>query len=129
GLADRPRFCPPERAAVRINRSCAAHCPPELFRDKIEMPDARVAPSRGMAQRKISLRAWELTMGKLSGNDIPKLAKILTSTLSFEDLEMFVQASTGDRLFDVYVSKDRPKLPMIVQLLNVLEDLGQTENF
>ena len=68
-------------------------------------------------------------MRKLSGNDIPKLAKILTSTLSFEDLEMFVQASTGDRLFDVYVSKDKPKLPMIVQLLNVLEDLGQTEKF
>ena len=34
-------------------------------------------------------------------------------------------ASTGDRLYDVYVSKDKPKVPMIVQLLNTLEELGK----
>ena len=64
-------------------------------------------------------------MGTLSGEDIKKLAKLLATTLSFDDLAIFVHASTGDRLFDVFVSKDQPKVPMIVQLLNSLEDLGE----
>ena len=68
-------------------------------------------------------------MGTLSGEDIKKLAKLLATTLSFDDLAIFVHASTGDRLFDVFVSKDQPKIPMIVQLLNSLEDLGQTATF
>jgi V8-like Glu-specific endopeptidase len=68
-------------------------------------------------------------MGALSGEDIKKLAKLLATTLSFDDLAIFVHASTGDRLFDVFVSKDQPKIPMIVQLLNALEDLGSTEKF
>lgn len=68
-------------------------------------------------------------MGTLSGEDIKKLAKLLTTALSFDDLAIFVHASTGDRLFDVFVSKDQPKFPMIVQLLNSLEDLGQTATF
>ena len=68
-------------------------------------------------------------MGTLSGEDIKKLAKLLATTLSFDDLAIFVHASTGDRLFDVFVSKDQPKVPMIVQLLNSLEDLGSTATF
>jgi V8-like Glu-specific endopeptidase len=68
-------------------------------------------------------------MGALSGEDIKKLAKLLATTLSFDDLAIFVHASTGDRLFDVFVSKDQPKIPMLVQLLNALEDLGSTEKF
>jgi hypothetical protein len=68
-------------------------------------------------------------MGTLSGEDIKKLAKLLATTLSFDDLAIFVHSSTGDRLFDVFVSKDQPKIPMIVQLLNSLEDLGQTATF
>jgi hypothetical protein len=68
-------------------------------------------------------------MRMLSGEDIKKLAPLLASTLSFADLELFVQASTGDRLYDVYVSKDQPKVPMIVQLLNTLQDLGKTSTF
>jgi hypothetical protein len=68
-------------------------------------------------------------MGTLSGEDIKKLAKLLATTLSFDDLAIFVHASTGDRLFDVFVSKDQPKIPMIVQLLNSLEDLGSTATF
>jgi trypsin-like peptidase len=68
-------------------------------------------------------------MGTLSGEDIKKLAKLLATTLSFDDLAIFVHASTGDRLYDVFVSKDQPKIPMIVQLLNSLEDLGSTATF
>ncbi len=68
-------------------------------------------------------------MGTLSGEDIKKLAKLLATTLSFDDLAIFVHASTGDRLFDVFVSKDQPKIPMLVQLLNALEDLGSTATF
>jgi V8-like Glu-specific endopeptidase len=65
----------------------------------------------------------------LSGDDIAKLARLLAGTLSFDDLELFTHASTGDRLYDVYVSKDKPKVPMIVQLLNTLEELGKTSSF
>ena len=65
----------------------------------------------------------------LSGEDIAKLAPLLAGTLSFDDLELFVHASTGDRLYDVYVSRDKPKVPTIVQLLNTLQDLGRTSTF
>jgi len=68
-------------------------------------------------------------MGMLSGEDIAKLAPLLASTLSFDDLELFTHASTGDRLYDVYVSRDRPKVPMIAQLLNTLQELGRTSTF
>jgi Trypsin-like peptidase domain len=68
-------------------------------------------------------------MAMLSGDDIAKLARLLAGTLSFDDLELFTHASTGDRLYDVYVSKDKPKVPMIVQLLNTLEELGKTSIF
>src|SRR5215208_3240243 len=68
-------------------------------------------------------------MPDLSGEDIAKLSKLLASTLSFDDLESFVHASTGDRLYDVYVSREKPKVRMIEQLLNVLQELGQTPKF
>ena len=68
-------------------------------------------------------------MGKLSGEDIKKLAVLLNGTLGFDDLEIFVQASTGDRLYDSFVGKGKPKLPTIVDLLNALEDLGTTSAF
>jgi hypothetical protein len=68
-------------------------------------------------------------MEPLSGQDIAKLARLLAGTLSFDDLESFVHASTGDRLYDVFVSRDQPKVPMLVQLLNTLEDLGKTSTF
>jgi hypothetical protein len=65
----------------------------------------------------------------LSGQDIAKLAPLLADTLSFDNLELFTQASTGDRLYDVYVSRDKPKVAMITQLLNTLEELGRTPTF
>ena len=68
-------------------------------------------------------------MGKLSGDEIKKLAGLLSSTLSFDDLEIFVQASTGDRLYDAFVGKGKPKLPTIIDLLNALEELGTTAAF
>jgi hypothetical protein len=68
-------------------------------------------------------------MERLSGQDIAQLARLLAGTLSFDDLESFVHASTGDRLYDVFVSPDQPKLPMLVKLLNTLEDFGKTGSF
>jgi hypothetical protein len=68
-------------------------------------------------------------MGKLSGEQIRRLAQLLTGTLSFDDLESYVHASTGDRLYDAFVGEGRPKLATIVDLLNALEDLGTTSAF
>jgi hypothetical protein len=68
-------------------------------------------------------------VGKLSGEEIRKLGVLLSSTLSFDDLEIFVQASTGDRLYDAFVGKGKPKLATITDLLNALEDLGTTSAF
>jgi hypothetical protein len=68
-------------------------------------------------------------MDKLSPDDIQKLAAKLITTLSFDDLEFFVQVSTGDKLFDFYVAKDQPKFPMMVKLLDALESLGRTGKF
>src|SRR5580704_9990356 len=71
----------------------------------------------------------EFLMGKLSGQDIANLAQLLAGTLDFSDLESFVFASTGDRLYDAFVAKDQPKTPMIRKLLEELEDLGTTSDF
>jgi V8-like Glu-specific endopeptidase len=68
-------------------------------------------------------------MDKLKPEDIDALAAKLTDTLSFDDLEFFVYASTGDKLFDFFVFKDQPKFPMIVKLLEALERLGRTGKF
>jgi hypothetical protein len=68
-------------------------------------------------------------MGKLSGQDIARLARLLSGTLSFDDLESYVHASTGDRLYDAFVGEGKPKLATLTDLLNALEDLGTTSAF
>lgn len=68
-------------------------------------------------------------MGKLSGEDISRLAKLLSGTLNLNDLESFVYASTGDRLFVEYVAPGKPLKPTINDLLIALEDSGITSKF
>jgi len=68
-------------------------------------------------------------MPRLSGQDIADLATLLADTLSFEDLEMYVHASTGDKLYVAYVGKGQPLKPTIFALLNALEELGITPKF
>jgi V8-like Glu-specific endopeptidase len=68
-------------------------------------------------------------MTKLSGRDIELLSDKLTDTLDFEQLEAFVHASTGDRIYDKYVGRGKPLYPTITELLNVLERLGTTVYF
>jgi hypothetical protein len=68
-------------------------------------------------------------MGKLSGDDIAKLGTLLADSLSFEDLESYVHASTGDRLYVEYVGEGRPRRPTVVALLNALEERGITALF
>ena len=59
-------------------------------------------------------------MPKLTGQDIAELGTLLADTLSFEDLEMYVHASTGDKLYVAYVGKGLPLKPTVVALLNAL---------
>jgi V8-like Glu-specific endopeptidase len=68
-------------------------------------------------------------MGKLTGEEVRTLAKMLSQTLSQVDLESFVYASTGDQLYDEFVEKNLPKRPMIEKLLIALEQLDVTSNF
>src|ERR1700709_589025 len=68
-------------------------------------------------------------MGKLSGEDIKRLATLLSGTLSLNDLESFVYASTGDRLFVEFVAPGKPLRPTISDLLIALEDIGSTSKF
>jgi hypothetical protein len=68
-------------------------------------------------------------MGRLSGEDIKRLATLLSGTLNLNDLESFVYASTGDRLFVEYVAPGKPLKPTISDLLIALEDSGITSKF
>ncbi len=68
-------------------------------------------------------------MPKLTGQDIAELGTLLADTLSFEDLEMYVHASTGDKLYVAYVGKGLPLKPTVVALLNALEGPGITPKF
>src|SRR4051812_46591801 len=68
-------------------------------------------------------------MPKLSGEDIRRLSTLLSGTLSLNDLESFVYASTGDRLFVEYVAPGKPLRPTINDLLIALEDTGSTAKF
>lgn len=68
-------------------------------------------------------------MPELSGNDLDKLARALAGAMSFDDLSIFVHASTGDRLFVEYVGPGKPLKPTIVDLLNALEERGTTNRF
>jgi hypothetical protein len=68
-------------------------------------------------------------MAKLSGQEVEKLAKILTTALSFDDLQSFVYASTGDQLYDEFVAQGQPKTVTIRKLLIALEEQGTTADF
>jgi hypothetical protein len=68
-------------------------------------------------------------MPKLSGEDIRRLATLLSGTLSSNDLESFVYASTGDRLFVEFVAPGKPLRPTISDLLIALEEIGSTAKF
>ena len=68
-------------------------------------------------------------MGKLTGEDVRSLAGSLSKTLDFPDLQSFVYASTGDQLYDAFVTPNQPKRPMIEELLKALERLDTTGNF
>jgi hypothetical protein len=65
----------------------------------------------------------------LNGREIDGLAELLSSTLNFLDLERYVHASTGDRLFAEFVSQGKPLEDTIFDLLNRLEERGQTSLF
>lgn len=65
-------------------------------------------------------------MTKLTPQDISRLARLLVGSLDFFDLETMVAKATGDGLYDYYVARNQPKMPMIVELLNALERLGET---
>ena len=68
-------------------------------------------------------------MAELSGENIDRLSRELAHALSFDDLAIFVHASTGDRLFEEYVTPGKPLRPTIVDLLNALEKSGVTAVF
>lgn len=68
-------------------------------------------------------------MGSLKGQEIVELAKLLSTALNISALELYVQESTGDRLFVELVAPGKPIYPTIVDLLNRLEELGQTSVF
>lgn len=68
-------------------------------------------------------------MPSLSGGDIDKLARALAGAMNFDDLSIFVHASTGDRLYVEYVGTGKPLKPTIVDLLNALEERGITVQF
>ncbi|MBA1139447.1 trypsin-like serine peptidase [Mesorhizobium neociceri] len=68
-------------------------------------------------------------MSNLSGTAIAELGKLIADTLSFDDLNEFVHASTGDRLFVEYVGLGKPRRATVIELLNALEELGTTKLF
>lgn len=68
-------------------------------------------------------------MDRLSGEDIRQLAKMLAGTFSFDDLDSFVYASTGDRLYATYVAPGKPLVATIRDLLMALEEIGRTSEF
>jgi hypothetical protein len=68
-------------------------------------------------------------MAKLDGRDIELLSDKLTDALDFDQLEQYVHASTGDRLYDKYVGRNKPLQPTIAELLVALERLGTTAYF
>jgi hypothetical protein len=83
------------------------------------------APLAGPA----GLENGENRVVSLSGKDKVELARLLSSALNILDLELYVQESTGDRLFVDLVAPGRPVYPTIVELLNRLEELGQISVF
>ena len=65
-------------------------------------------------------------MGKLKGEELVSLAKLLASTLNLSELQMFVLRATGDELFKAYVGDGQPLRPTINFLLLRLEEEGTT---
>lgn len=68
-------------------------------------------------------------MTKLTGEQIRNLGTKLSDTLSFQELESVVYASTGDRLYNEYVAPGSPLIPTIRNLLTALEEAGTTKFF
>src|SRR5262245_22663506 len=68
-------------------------------------------------------------MTKLTGQNIADLSALLAGALSLDDLENYVHASTGDRLYVEYLAPGKPRRPTIIDLLNVLEERGTTAMF
>lgn len=93
-----------------------------LFANSCELPSASEGDVAEFLERSTS-------MGTLSGESIRELAALLSGTLSFDDLQSYVHASTGDRLYDSFVGEGKPKLVTISSLLNALEELGTTGAF
>jgi Trypsin-like peptidase domain len=65
----------------------------------------------------------------LSGQDIEDLSAALVGALNMNQLDAYVHASTGDRLFVEYVGIGKPLKPTIRDLLNELELHGTTALF
>jgi hypothetical protein len=68
-------------------------------------------------------------MTGLTGRQVQDLSARLATTLSLEDLESVVYASTGDRLYVEYVGEGKPLRPTIEELLKALERAGTTARF
>lgn len=64
----------------------------------------------------------------LTGEQIKQVAPLLAKTLE-NDLESYVHASTGDRLYVEYAGRGKPLRLTVIDLLNSLEDLGTTAIF
>lgn len=68
-------------------------------------------------------------MAELSGADVAALSSKLAGTLNFDDLQLYVHASTGDQLYKEYVGEGKPLRVTIADLLKALEELGITAIF
>jgi hypothetical protein len=68
-------------------------------------------------------------MGKLTESDKEKLVGLLSSTLSLDDLENYLEWSTGDRLYDTIVGSRETKSKTISLLLEALEQAGTIQTF
>jgi Trypsin-like peptidase domain/Effector-associated domain 1 len=64
---------------------------------------------------------------QLSGEQQDSLVKLLSGTLSEDDLEVFVYAATGQRLYEAYVARDRPLRRKIRELIEALQEEGSTD--
>lgn len=65
----------------------------------------------------------------LTGSDIDKLSRKLATALDDNDLQNYVYASTGDRLYVEYVGSGKPVRVTLFALLEVLEQRGITPLF
>lgn len=66
----------------------------------------------------------------LSGADIDKLSRKLVTAINDDiELQQFVHASTGDRLYIEYVGPGKPLRPTLFSLIEVLEQRGTTPLF